>query len=472
MYNIKSRQAEEFINHQEILDTLEYAQANRNNRPFIESLIDKAALCQGLSHREAALLLECDEPELVQRIYHLAREIKRKFYGNRIVMFAPLYLSNYCVNGCVYCPYHAKNRTIPRKKLSQEEIRREVIALQDMGHKRLALEAGEDPRNNPIDYILESIRTIYSIHHKNGAIRRVNVNIAATTVENYRLLKEAGIGTYILFQETYSKEHYEALHPTGPKSNYAYHTEAMDRAMEGGIDDVGIGVLFGLNTYRYDFVGLLMHAEHLEATFGVGPHTISVPRICPADDISTEDFPDAISDEMFCRIVAVTRIAVPYTGMIISTRESEAVRRRVLELGVSQISGGSRTSVGGYAVPEAKEEDSSQFDVSDRRTLDEVVSWLLDLGHIPSFCTACYREGRTGDRFMSLCKSGQIQNCCHPNALMTLKEYLIDYASEDTRKIGEALIAKEIEKVPNEKTREIAKRHLKEIEEGQRDFRF
>ena len=349
MYNIKSRQAEEFINHQEILDTLEYAQANRNNRPLIESLIDKAALCQGLSHREAALLLECDEPELVQRIYHLAREIKRKFYGNRIVMFAPLYLSNYCVNGCVYCPYHAKNRTIPRKKLSQEEIRREVIALQDMGHKRLALEAGEDPRNNPIDYILESIRTIYSIHHKNGAIRRVNVNIAATTVENYRLLKEAGIGTYILFQETYSKEHYEALHPTGPKSNYAYHTEAMDRAMEGGIDDVGIGVLFGLNTYRYDFVGLLMHAEHLEATFGVGPHTISVPRICPADDISTEDFPDAISDEMFCRIVAVTRIAVPYTGMIISTRESEAVRRRVLELGVSQISGGSRTSVGGYA---------------------------------------------------------------------------------------------------------------------------
>ena len=420
MYNIKSRQAEEFINHQEILDTLEYAQANRNNRPLIESLIDKAALCQGLSHREAALLLECDEPELVQRIYHLAREIKRKFYGNRIVMFAPLYLSNYCVNGCVYCPYHAKNRTIPRKKLSQEEIRREVIALQDMGHKRLALEAGEDPRNNPIDYILESIRTIYSIHHKNGAIRRVNVNIAATTVENYRLLKEAGIGTYILFQETYSKEHYEALHPTGPKSNYAYHTEAMDRAMEGGIDDVGIGVLFGLNTYRYDFVGLLMHAEHLEATFGVGPHTISVPRICPADDISTEDFPDAISDEMFCRIVAVTRIAVPYTGMIISTRESEAVRRRVLELGVSQISGGSRT----------------------------------------------------GDRFMSLVKRGQIANCCQPNALMTLKEYLEDYASSETKEKGIQLIREEMEHIPNPKIRAIAERNLQEIGEGKRDFRF
>ena len=433
VYNIKSRQAEEFINHQEILDTLEYAQVNRNNRPLIESLIDKAALCQGLSHREAALLLECDEPGLVERIFHLAREIKQKFYGNRIVMFAPLYLSNYCVNGCVYCPYHAKNRTIPRKKLSQEEIRREVIALQDMGHKRLALEAGEAPRNNPIDYILESIRTIYSIHHKNGAIRRVNVNIAATTVENYRLLKEAGIGTYILFQETYSKEHYEVLHPTGPKSNYAYHTEAMDRAMEGGIDDVGIGVLFGLNTYRYDFVGLLMHAEHLEATFGVGPHTISVPRICPADDISTEDFPDAISDEMFCR---------------------------------------SRTSVGGYAVPEAKEEDSSQFDVSDRRTLDEVVSWLLDLGHIPSFCTACYREGRTGDRFMSLVKRGQIANCCQPNALMTLKEYLEDYASSETKEKGMRLIREEMKHIPNPKIRAIAERNLQEIGEGKRDFRF
>ena len=472
MYNIKSRQAEEFINHQEILDTLEYAQANRNNRPLIESLIDKAALCQGLSHREAALLLECDEPGLVERIFHLAREIKQKFYGNRIVMFAPLYLSNYCVNGCVYCPYHAKNRTIPRKKLSQEEIRREVVALQDMGHKRLALEAGEDPRNNPIDYILESIRTIYSIHHKNGAIRRVNVNIAATTVENYRKLKEAGIGTYILFQETYHKENYETLHPTGPKSNYAYHTEAMDRAMEGGIDDVGIGVLFGLNTYRYDFVGLLMHTEHLEAKFGVGPHTISVPRICSADDIDAGDFPNAISDEIFSKIVAVIRIAVPYTGMIISTRESQESRKKVLELGISQISGGSRTSVGGYAETELPENNSAQFDVSDTRTLDEVVNWLLELGYIPSFCTACYREGRTGDRFMSLVKSGQIANCCGPNALMTLKEYLEDYASEDTRRKGLELISKETERIPNPKIREIAIRNLKEISNGKRDFRL
>ena len=469
MYKADSKIAEEFIDHQEILETLEYARSNKSNRALIEQLIDKAARCKGLSHREAALLLECDQPDLIEHIFHLAQEIKHKFYGNRIVMFAPLYLSNYCVNGCVYCPYHLKNKTIARKKLTQEEIRKEVIALQDMGHKRLALEAGEDPLRNPIEYILESIRTIYSIKHKNGAIRRVNVNIAATTVENYRKLKDAGIGTYILFQETYHKENYEALHPTRPKSKYAYHTEAMDRAME---DDVGLGVLFGLNTYRYDFVGLLMHAEHLEATFGVGPHTISVPRICPADDIATQDFPDAISDEIFCKIVAVIRIAVPYTGMIISTRESAATRRKVLNLGISQISGGSRTSVGGYAIPETPEENSAQFDISDTRTLDEVVNWLLDLGHIPSFCTACYREGRTGDRFMSLVKSGQIANCCAPNALMTLKEYLEDYATADTRAKGIQLIKKELEHIPNPKIKEIATCNLKKIEEGKRDFRF
>ena len=469
-YNPASGEAEEFINHQEILDTLEYASGHKNDRALVEALLEKAAKCDGLTHREAAVLLECDDPELTERIFQLAKEIKQRFYGNRIVMFAPLYLSNYCVNGCVYCPYHAKNKTIARRKLSQQEIEREVVALQNMGHKRLALEAGEDPRHNPIEYILESIRTIYGIHHKNGAIRRVNVNIAATTVENYRRLRDAGIGTYILFQETYHKEHYEELHPTGPKSNYAYHTEAMDRAMEAGIDDVGIGVLFGLNLYRYDFVGLLMHAEHLEAKFGVGPHTISVPRICPADDISTEEFPNAISDEMFERLVAVIRISVPYTGMIISTRESEAVRRRVLELGVSQISGGSRTSVGGYA--DGQPEHTEQFDVNDHRSLDEIVGWLLDLGHIPSFCTACYREGRTGDRFMSLVKSGQIANCCAPNALMTLQEYLEDYASPETKEKGIREIAKAIEHIPNPKIKAIATKRLEEIRQGLRDFRF
>lgn len=472
MYDVKSMKAEEFIGHQEIIDTLAYAEENRYNEKLIQQILDKAKERKGLSHREAAVLLDCAIEEKNQEIYALAEQIKKDFYGNRIVMFAPLYLSNYCVNGCVYCPYHAKNRHIARKKLTQEEIRREVTALQDMGHKRLALETGEDPVNNPIEYVLESIQTIYSMKHRNGAIRRVNVNIAATTVENYRKLKEAGIGTYILFQETYHKESYEKLHPTGPKHDYAYHTEAMDRAMEGGIDDVGIGVLFGLELYRYEFAGLLMHAEHLEAVHGVGPHTISVPRIRHADDIDADSFDNGIDDDTFAKLVACIRIAVPYTGMIVSTRESSKCRERVLHLGVSQISGGSRTSVGGYAEEEAEEENSAQFDVSDTRSLDEVVNWLMRLGYIPSFCTACYREGRTGDRFMSLCKSGQIQNCCHPNALMTLKEYLEDYASEDTKKLGEELIAREIEKVPRERTREIAKRHLQEIAEGKRDFRF
>lgn len=471
-YDRESKKAEEFINHEEILETLRYAEENKHNEALIAQILEKAKKRKGLEHREAMVLLDCDIEEKNQEIYALAEQIKKDFYGNRIVMFAPLYLSNYCVNGCVYCPYHAKNKHISRKKLTQEEIRKEVIALQDMGHKRLALETGEDPVNNPIEYVLESIKTIYSIKHKNGAIRRVNVNIAATTVENYRKLKEAGIGTYILFQETYHKESYEKLHPTGPKHNYAYHTEAMDRAMEGGIDDVGIGVLFGLELYRYEFVGLLMHAEHLEAVHGVGPHTISVPRIRRADDIDPETFDNGIDDDTFAKIVACIRISVPYTGMIVSTRESQACRERVLHLGVSQISGGSRTSVGGYVEPEAEDDNSAQFDVSDNRSLDEVVNWLMHLGYIPSFCTACYREGRTGDRFMSLCKSGQIQNCCHPNALMTLKEYLMDYASEDTRKIGLKLIEKEIPNVPREKTREILEYHLKEIEDGQRDFRF
>ena len=470
MYNPKSLKAEEFINHQEILDTLAYADENKNNVELIDQILNKARERKGLSHREASVLLACDIPEKVQELYALAEQIKKDFYGSRIVIFAPLYLSNYCVNGCLYCPYHMNNKHIPRKKLTQEEVEKEVIALQDMGHKRLAIESGEDPVNSPIEYILDCIKTIYSIKHKNGAIRRVNVNIAATTVENYRKLKEAGIGTYILFQETYNQKQYEDLHPTGPKSDYAYHTEAMDRAMEGGIDDVGCGVLFGLNLYDYDFVGLLMHAEHLEAVYGVGPHTISVPRLRRADDIDPDQFDNGISDELFAKIVAVLRIAVPYTGLIISTRESKECREKVLELGVSQISGGSRTSVGGYA--EEEEEDSSQFEVSDTRTLDQVVSWLLDMGHIPSFCTACYREGRTGDRFMSLCKSGQIVNCCHPNALMTLKEYLMDYAAPETKAIGEKLIQAELENIPKEKVKEICKDHLEKIEQGIRDFRF
>jgi len=475
MYNPHSLHAEEFINHQEIQETLAYANEHKNDVALLQGIIAKAKLRKGLSHREASVLLACELEDVNREIYALAEQIKKDFYGNRIVLFAPLYLSNYCINGCVYCPYHSVNKHIPRKKLTQEEIRQEVIALQDMGHKRLALEAGEDPVNNPIEYILESIKTIYSIKHKNGAIRRVNVNIAATTVENYRKLKDAGIGTYILFQETYHKESYKKLHPYGPKSDYDYHTEAMDRAMDramdGGIDDVGIGVLFGLELYRYEFAGLLMHAEHLETVHGVGPHTISVPRICPADDINPTVFSNGISDDIFAKLVACIRIAVPYTGMIVSTRESQKSRERVLHLGISQISGGSRTSVGGYAEAEPEEESSAQFDVTDRRSLDEVIAWLMEIGYLPSFCTACYRAGRTGDRFMALCKSKQIQNCCHPNAIMTLQEYLMDYASPHTKELGERLIKDELPHIPNPKVRELVMQHLQDIAKGERDFR-
>ncbi len=472
MYNPKSHKAEEFINHEEVLASLNYAEENKNNLELIDKILEKAKLAKGLTHREAAVLLACEIEEKNKEIFALAEKIKKDYYGNRIVLFAPLYLSNYCVNGCVYCPYHAKNKHIPRKKLTQEEIRKEVIALQDMGHKRLAIEAGEDPVNNPIEYILESIKTIYSIKHKNGAIRRVNVNIAATTVENYKKLHDAGIGTYILFQETYNKESYEQLHPTGPKHNYAYHTEAMDRAMQGGIDDVGLGVLFGLESYKYEFSALLMHAEHLEAAFGVGPHTISVPRIKKADDIDPDAFDNGIDDEIFAKIAACIRIAVPYTGMIISTRESEKCRERLLHLGVSQISGGSKTSVGGYFEPMPEKDESAQFDVSDRRTLDEVIKWLMELGFLPSFCTACYGSGRTGDRFMEICKEQQIHNFCHPNAIMTLKEYLEDYAQPETKAVGEKLIAAEVKTLENSKIKQTVDENLIKIHNGERDFKF
>lgn len=470
MYNPKSKIADEFISHEEIIETLKFADENKNNKVLVNKILEKAKKAKGLTHREASVLLACDDEKLNKEIFSLAEKIKQDYYGNRIVLFAPLYLSNYCVNGCVYCPYHKKNTHIPRKKLSQEEIKNEVIALQDMGHKRLAIEAGEDPVNNPIEYILDSIKTIYSIKHKNGAIRRVNVNIAATTVENYKKLHDAGIGTYILFQETYNKESYEKLHPTGPKHNYNYHTEAMDRAMEGGIDDVGLGVLFGLESYRYEFAGLLMHAEHLESVFGVGPHTISVPRIKKADDIDPTTFDNGIDDDIFAKIVACIRIAVPYTGMIISTRESAQCREKLLKLGVSQISGGSKTSVGGYYEPMPEKENSAQFDVSDRRPLDEVIKWLMQSGYLPSFCTACYGSGRTGDRFMEICKSQQIHNFCHPNAIMTLKEYLEDYASDDTKNVGEELIKKEVETLTTAKDKVVE--NLSKIENGERNFKF
>ena len=473
MYNPKSTKASEFIDHQEILETLKYSEENKNNIELIDKILEKARQKKGLSHREALLLLDCEDKKKNEEIFELARQIKKDFYGNRIVLFAPMYLSNYCVNGCVYCPYHLKNKHIPRKKLTQEEIRNEVMALQDMGHKRIAIEAGEDPQNNPIEYILDSIKTIYSVKNKHGEIRRVNVNIAATSVENYKKLHEAGIGTYILFQETYHKESYEKLHPTGPKHNYAYHTEAMDRAMQGGIDDVSLGVLFGLELYRYEFAGLLMHAEHLEATYGVGPHAISVPRIKKADDIDPNVFDNGINDDTFAKIVACIRIATPYVGLIISTRESEQCRKRLLELGVSQISGGSKTSVGGYFKPMPEDEDSAQFDVSDRRPLDDVIKWLMELGYLPSFCTACYRSGRTGEKFMEVCKSQHIHNFCHPNAILTLKEYLEDYASDETKKLGLKLIQNELETFKeSQKVKDTVVEDLVKIEAGQRDFKF
>lgn len=472
MYNPKSHNADEFISHEEILETLDYAEKNKNNVTLIDEILEKARKGKGLKHREAAVLLACEIPEKNEEIFKLAEQIKKDYYGNRIVLFAPLYISNYCVNGCVYCPYHAKNKHIPRKKMTQEEIRNEVIALQDMGHKRIALEAGEDPVNNPIEYILESIKTIYGVKHKNGAIRRINVNIAATTVENYKKLHNIGIGTYVLFQETYNKEAYERLHPTGPKHNYNYHTEAMDRAMEAGIDDVSLGVLFGLERYKYEFAGLLMHAEHLEAAFGVGPHAISVPRIKKADDIDPTVFDNGIDDDTFAKIVACIRISVPYTGMIISTRESEKCRERLLHLGLSQMSGGSKTSVGGYAEPDPEDEDTAQFEVSDRRTLDEVVRWLMNIGYLPSFCTSCYRKGRTGDRFMEICKQQQIHNFCHPNALMTLKEYLVDYATDETKKVGNLLIEKELKTFDNDQIKATLIENLKKIENGGRDYNF
>lgn len=473
MYDVKSGVAGEFISHEEISRVLEYGEKNKRNVELIEGILSKAREEKGLNYVEASVLLACELEDKNLEIYRLAKEIKNNHYGNRIVMFAPLYLSNYCVNGCVYCPYHAKNKTITRKKLSQDELRLEVEALQDMGHKRLAIESGEHPEITPIEYILECIETIYSIKHKNGVIRRVNVNIAGTTVENYRKLADAGIGTYILFQETYHKENYEKLHPTGPKHNYDYHTESMDRAMQGGIDDVGLGVLFGLDKYRYEFAGLLMHAEHLEAVYGVGPHTISVPRICDADDINKDEFSNGIDDDTFAKIVACIRIAVPYTGMIVSTRESKACREKLLELGVSQLSGGSKTTIGGYATPDKEDENSAQFDVSDTRTLDEVVNWLIELGYLPSFCTACYAEGRTGDRFMELCKKQQIQNCCLPNALITLKEYIVDYASSDTIDKANTMIDSLIDDVSNPKARQIVRDNLTAIENNERNiFRF
>lgn len=473
MYDPKSSHAADFIDHGEIEATLAQAKLEAADPQRVAALLDKAATFAGLTHREAAVLLEVQDPETLEAVYALARRVKEHIYGRRIVLFAPLYLSDHCVNRCTYCGYNHDN-CITRRKLTQDEVREEVLVLERMGHKRLALEAGEDPVNCPLDYIIECIETIYSLKLDNGAIRRVNVNIAGTTVENYRRLKDAGIGTYILFQETYHQPTYETVHPSGPKHDYAWHTEAHDRAMEGGIDDVGLGVLYGLYNWQYDTVAMLMHAEHLEAAKGVGPHTLSVPRIRTAEGLSAEGFAHLVSDADFKKLVAVLRLAVPYTGMILSTREPEGFREQVIAVGISQVSAGSCTGVGGYAhAGKLGFEDSApQFVTEDLRTPMEVLSGLIQDGYIPSYCTACYREGRTGDRFMQLAKTGQIGNVCQANAILTLQEYLEDYADDDLRVLGEQAITRELEAIPSDKTRAKAKEFLTRIRAGERDLRF
>lgn len=455
-YDLLSDKASCFMNPNQIDENLEKALELSKDSLYIKDIITKAYDKKGLSPIEATALLLNQDENVTSSIFDIAQKLKQEFYGNRIVLFAPLYLSNYCINSCTYCPYHIANKTMPRKKMSQEEIIKEVIALQDMGHKRLALELGEDPVHNPIEYVLESIDTIYGIRHKSGVIRRVNVNIAATTIENYKKLHDAKIGTYILFQETYNKKNYEQLHPKGPKSDYAYHTEAMDRAIKGGLEDVGLGVLFGLHNYAYEFMGLLMHADHLEKTYKAGPHTISVPRLKPASTIDISSFKNALPDDIFLKIIALLRISVPYTGLIISTRETSQIRTKALELGISQISGGSKTSVGGYS--SKIEPDNAQFEISDNRTLDEIVYWLMENNHIPSFCTSCYGNNRQGVEFMDLCKSQQIAKFCTPNAILTLKEYLDNYASPKTKQKGEAFLKKELAKLNIIKQKEIENR--------------
>jgi 2-iminoacetate synthase len=459
----------DFIKEAEIQNLL--ASTQNTSKEELEAIIEKAEKALGLSPAEVAKLLNAEDKNIVDQIFKAAHAIKEKIYGKRVVIFAPLYISNYCVNSCKYCGYGC-DTNIFRKKLTMEELVNEVKVLESMGHKRIALEAGEDPVNCDIDYIIEAIKKIYSIKFENGSIRRINVNIASTTVENYKKLKAAEIGTYILFQETYHRETYAALHPKGPKHDYDYHTTAFDRAMEAGIDDVGSGVLFGLYDYKFEVIALLYHALHLEDKFGCGPHTISVPRLKPAEGMNLADYPYLLTDDQFKKIVAILRLAVPYTGIILSTRESAATRDEVINYGVSQVSAGSCTGVGGYKNEYETHEDcnTAQFNVEDHRSPDQVIQSLCAAGYIPSYCTACYRQGRTGDRFMRLAKTGNIQNVCQPNAIMTFQEYLLDYASEDVKKAGEETIRQHLDQIKDEKVKKITEERLEEIRKGKRDL--
>lgn len=457
----------DFINQGQIEQVL--AEAKRKTKEEALAVINKARKAEGLSPEETAILLQVADEDVIKEMFSAAREIKEKIYGKRIVLFAPLYLSNYCINNCLYCGYRTQNK-ITRKRLSKSELAEEVKILERMGHKRLAVEAGEDPTQCPLEYVLEAIEVIYKTTEEHGNIRRVNVNIAATEVEEYKRLKEAGIGTYILFQETYHPETYKIMHPSGPKVSYSYHITAMNRAMEAGIDDVGFGVLFGLYDYKFEVLALLYHSLHLEEKFGVGPHTISVPRLKSAIGMDLNNFPHIVNDAEFKRIVAILRLAVPYTGIILSTREEANFRDQVISLGVSQISAGSCTGVGGYQESTMKKNNENQFEVSDHRSPDEILAQLCSAGYLPSYCTACYRQGRTGDRFMELAKSGKISEICQPNAILTFQEYLLDYASPKTREIGERTIAKHIEEIPTLKIQEQTRKYLSQIKDGKRDL--
>lgn len=462
----------DFIKDDEINSLIAKGKELVSDKELVREIIEKSKSAEGLTPEETAVLLNLEDKELIEEMFKSARQVKEKLYGKRLVVFAPLYVSNYCVNNCTYCGYKHCNDELKRKKLNKDQLIEEVKVLESLGHKRIALEAGEDPVNAPLDYILDCIKSIYSIKFDNGSIRRINVNIAATTVENYKRLKDAEIGTYILFQETYHKPTYERLHVSGPKHNYNYHTTAMHRAREAGIDDIGMGVLYGLYDYKYETLAMLMHAMDLEETTGVGPHTLSVPRIRPAENVSLENYPYLVDDEDFKKIVAILRLAVPYAGLILSTREEPGLRDEIIALGVSQVSTGSCTGVGGYSESYIDPEEKPQFEVGDHRSPVEMIESLMEAGYIPSYCTACYREGRTGERFMDIVKSGELYKICEANALITLKEFIDDYGTDRTREIGDKLIKKSIDEIDNESFRKSVEEKINKISNGTRDLRF
>ena len=462
----------DFIKDDEINSLIAKGKELVSDKELVREIIEKSKSAEGLTPEETAVLLNLEDKELIEEMFKAARQVKEKLYGKRLVVFAPLYVSNYCVNNCTYCGYKYCNDELKRKKLNKEQLIEEVKVLESLGHKRIALEAGEDPVNAPLDYILDCIKSIYSIKFDNGSIRRINVNIAATSVEDYKRLKDAEIGTYILFQETYHKPTYERLHVSGPKHNYNYHTTAMHRAREAGIDDIGMGVLYGLYDYKYETLAMLMHAMDLEETTGVGPHTLSVPRIRPAENVSLENYPYLVDDEDFKKIVAILRLAVPYAGLILSTREEPGLRDEIIALGVSQVSTGSCTGVGGYSEAYSDPEEKPQFEVGDHRSPVEMIESLMEAGYIPSYCTACYREGRTGERFMDIVKSGELYKICEANALITLKEFIDDYGTDRTREIGDKLIKKSIDEIDNESFRKSVEEKINKISNGTRDLRF